>query len=173
MTVLGLPHLRTIVSIVDSEETTLDFLIERAVLETPEICVNCEARMQRYGKVVRCTNRQCRKAVSLLKGSFFAKSRLSINDTLLLGYLWLTGVNYTAAIALTTHSSETIVGYYRYFRELVADSLDFEDWKIGGEGVIVEIDESKFGKRKYNRGHQIEGAWVIGGIERGQNSDFS
>jgi hypothetical protein len=32
--------------------------------------------------------------------------------------------------------------------------------------VIVEIDESKFGKRKYHRGHPVEGAWVIGGVER-------
>lgn len=166
MTLRGLPTLHTIVRIVDTEETALDFLIKEEILEVPEICVNCEARMQRYGKVVRCSNRQCRKSVSLSKGSFFAKSRVGINDTLLLGYLWIAGVNYSTAIALTTHSSGTIVEYYRYFRELVADSLDEVDWKIGGEGVIVEIDESKFGKRKYNRGHRIEGAWVIGGIER-------
>lgn len=30
----------------------------------------------------------------------------------------------------------------------------------------MEIDESKFGKRKYNRGHRVEGSWVFGGIER-------
>jgi hypothetical protein len=26
----------------------------------------------------------------------------------------------------------------------------------------VEIDESKFGKRKHNRGHRVEGVWVVG-----------
>ena len=37
---------------------------------------------------------------------------------------------------------------------------------IGGPGVEVKIDESKFGKRKYNRGRQVEGHWVFGGVER-------
>ena len=35
--------------------------------------------------------------------------------------------------------------------------------------MIVEIDESKFGKRKYHRyhrGHPVEGSWVIGGVEQ-------
>jgi hypothetical protein len=38
--------------------------------------------------------------------------------------------------------------------------------QLGGPGVIVEMDESKFGKRKYNRGHRVEGNWVWGCIER-------
>jgi len=37
--------------------------------------------------------------------------------------------------------------------------------KIGGEGKVVQIDESLFGKRKYHRGHHVEGQWVFGGIE--------
>lgn len=29
----------------------------------------------------------------------------------------------------------------------------------------IQIDESKFGKRKYERGHRVEGVWVFGMIE--------
>ena len=38
--------------------------------------------------------------------------------------------------------------------------------KIGGPGLNVEIDESKFGKRKYKKGRVVEGSWVFGGICR-------
>ena len=38
--------------------------------------------------------------------------------------------------------------------------------QVGGQGVIVEIDESKFGKRYYNRGKRVKGNWVFGGIKR-------
>jgi transposase-like protein len=61
-----------------------------------------------------------------------------------------------------------VVKWCRHLREVcaltVADSN--KECGIGGPGVIVEIDESKFGKRKYNRGHRVQGCWVFGGIER-------
>ena len=41
-----------------------------------------------------------------------------------------------------------------------------ESVPLGGKGVIVEIDESKFGKMKYGRGKPVDGQWVFGLIER-------
>ena len=51
-------------------------------------------------------------------------------------------------------------------QSLTGPILDLADAPIGGEGIIVEIDESKLGKRKYNRGHRVKGIWVVGvGVE--------
>jgi len=48
----------------------------------------------------------------------------------------------------------------------------FSSEKLGGPGKIVEIDESKFGRRKYHRGHHVDGQWVFGGIGRGSGRVF-
>ena len=53
-----------------------------------------------------------------------------------------------------------------FAREVCATILEVESQPIGGVGKIVEIDESKFGKRKYHRGRRVDGVWVFGGIER-------
>jgi len=36
---------------------------------------------------------------------------------------------------------------------------------IGSYGHTIEVDESKFGRRKHHRGHRVEGQWVFGGYE--------
>ncbi len=41
-----------------------------------------------------------------------------------------------------------------------------------GTSKVVEIDESYFFKRTYNRGHATEGQWFVGGIERGTKKAF-
>lgn len=44
--------------------------------------------------------------------------------------------------------------------------------KLGGPERIVEIDEAKIGKRKYNRGRLVKGHWIFGGYERESKKIF-
>lgn len=83
-----------------------------------------------------------------------------------LAYYWLADVPSTSLQMITHHGTSTIADYLKYFDELVSSYLEDDQEMIGGPGIIVEIDESKFGKRKYHRGHQVDGAWVFGGVER-------
>ena len=52
------------------------------------------------------------------------------------------------------------------------EDLTDNDVKQGGEGIIVEIDETKVAKRKYHEGHRVKGVWVIGGVERTDTRNF-
>ena len=54
----------------------------------------------------------------------------------------------------------------------IRKSSILENYKLGGVGEIVEIDESKFGKRKYHRGKRVVGKWVLGGIQRSNGQLF-
>ena len=66
----------------------------------------------------------------------------------------------------------TVVDWYNFAREVCAEILEYDSEPIGGENVIVEIDESKFGKRKYHKGRRVDGCWVFGGIERESKKCF-
>ena len=61
----------------------------------------------------------------------------------------------------------TIVDWCNFAREVCVSVLETDSKPIGGPGTISEIDESKFGKRKYHRGRRVDGVWVFGGIDIG------
>jgi hypothetical protein len=63
-------------------------------------------------------------------------------------------------------ASEAITAWTTYIRQLCADCVETATVRIGGPGVIIEVDETKLGKRKYHRGHRVEGVWVLAGVER-------
>lgn len=153
-------------SIISTEEYCIAYLLEKAALDTPETCSNCSGLMKRYGKIFRCRRKTCRKAVSVFKNSFFGKAKLDCRDVLLIGYLWLSGCCHTTAQAITGHSSATITDYFGHYRDLVSGSMESSDTMIGGTDIVIELDESKFAKRKFHRGHHVEGCWVVGGVER-------
>ncbi|KAF8784198.1 hypothetical protein HNY73_011573 [Argiope bruennichi] len=67
---------------------------------------------------------------------------------------------------------QTTTDWMSFCREVCVCMLVNESVTLGGPGKIVEIDESKFGKRKFNKGKMVEGAWVFGGVERYSNKCF-
>ena len=63
-------------------------------------------------------------------------------------------------------SEPTAIDWYNFIRDICAEYFRRNPVRIGGPGIEVENDESKFGRRKYNRGRWQEGHWVFGGVER-------
>ncbi|KYN29948.1 hypothetical protein ALC57_00600 [Trachymyrmex cornetzi] len=69
-------------------------------------------------------------------------------------------------------NNNTVVDWTNFCRELLHQWILKRQKPIGGNGKIVEIDEAKIGKRKYNTGRIIRGQWIIGGIERSTTNIF-
>ncbi|KAI6648807.1 hypothetical protein LOD99_7069 [Oopsacas minuta] len=80
-------------------------------------------------------------------------------------------------------SPNTVVDWKNFMRDVCIGDLFSKDISheflpiydcvnsepIGGLGTIVEIDEPKLGKRKYNRRRLLTGQWVFGMFETGTN----
>ena len=102
--------------------------------------------------------------------SWFSGTKLSIGKILALTYAWAHKFSASQAAHETslddeTTSTETLVDWYNYCREVCADRImNPHAGLLGGPGTTVEIDESKFGKMKYHCCRPIEGKWVFGGI---------
>jgi hypothetical protein len=85
-------------------------------------------------------------------------------------YFWIQKLDRTVICKNCQISPNTATKWKNKLQELITTDFDDDDDKqknmIGGEGIIVEIDESKFSKRKYHRGKRVNGVWVVGGVER-------
>lgn len=106
------------------------------------------------------------------KGTFFAGSQLSIEQILKISHAWIYSLPISFAMREAHVASNTAVDWASFCREVLIHAFMDNPQKIGGEGKVVEIDESKFGRRKYHRGHRVEGQWVFGGYERGTGKVF-
>ncbi|KAI5150749.1 hypothetical protein ENBRE01_1682 [Enteropsectra breve] len=63
-------------------------------------------------------------------------------------------------------SRKTVQRVIRFLNDKTEEVFNKMASQIGRENTIVEIDESKLGKRKYNKGHRGEGVWVFVMVER-------
>lgn len=129
----------------------------------------CDNTTAKYSKGKR---EKCETFVEFRCNTFFARSKLPIFKILGFVNLWVDNASLSIISKQLDIDLGTAVDWASFCREVVLDSFIINKEKLGGPGKIVEIDESKFGKRKYHKGHHVEGQWVFGGYERGSGKVF-
>lgn len=155
-----------------NESATIRYLVEIGVMNKSVVCPGCGNAMDLVvnstKQVFRFSRESCgHRQLSCRTGSIFFGSKLKIRKIMRIARCWLQGETHGMAVRSTRLNAQEIRTWYTAFRELVSYYMREHKNLIGGTGMIVEIDETLLGRRKNNRGHHVEGAWVITGIERG------
>ena len=88
---------------------------------------------------------------------------------------WVHQFSVHHATKLVDVTKKNVIDYYNYCREICAIALEKRNsCVIGGVNQIVEIDESKIFKRKYDKGRYLsmQEGWAFGGIQRSTKERF-
>ena len=88
----------------------------------------------------------------MLAGTILANCKLNKAKFVDFVYHWLLGTKHKTIEKALGMSSSSTADWANYLQEACAGDLlsNDEDGKIGGPGIVVQIDESKFRKRKHN-----------------------
>ncbi|OQS55483.1 hypothetical protein EHP00_1925 [Ecytonucleospora hepatopenaei] len=113
-----------------------------------------------------CTWKYCKNKTSVFLNSIFKNFKKGVEELINLFELLFSAVNLRAISRIMPYSYSKLKFFVSKTNQYVKSHNDRFLDTIGGEGIIVEIDDSKFGKRKYNRGHKVDGVWVLGMVEK-------
>eukprot|EP00644_Phytophthora_capsici_P017114 jgi/Phyca11/61705/gw1.48.362.1 len=144
------------------------------LLENTMMCPECARPMRlnaqgRYWRCCRKTRHANAKQVqfSIFVNSWFSKMKLTLCQALRLMFAWCMRAPQPQAAHMAKVSENTASSWYADCRVLCSKELLNGEFKIGGEGHIVEIDETSLKKKsKYGRGRTYKEFWLFGGVDR-------
>lgn len=158
----------------------IQYLMSIGLLIPERDCPKCKRKLQlkkrtNYsdGASWRCMN--CKSFYTVRTGSFFEKLRLPILDLLEVIEYWAKERKLVDMEESLKISKPTLIKVCQTLRQLCSIDLDIDNFKIGGENTVVEIDESVFNKVKYNKGKDLvhykkeKQLWVFGMKSRADN----
>ena len=151
-----------------TEEDAISNLQEFDIIPSSKLCKkeHCMA-VKRRGNIYfwRCSKRGCDEKISIRRGTWLDGTTLKYSTTLIFMYCWTK--EYTSIqFCQDELAMGKIIDFNNYMREICASDLINNPVTIGGPGCIVEIDETMYSRRKYNRGRIYPEQWVFGGICR-------
>ena len=151
-------------------KTLVTDLQEMELLRENGKCRKCRIRrtlrLRRNSHVARCP--KCKdKEISVAKGTFFEQVRYAYKSVLTVMFAWaahlsVNQVNHTHR--LFNYRKDNVAKYFRYFRDVCSWKLlrDKDNFRLGGPGHLVQIDECVVTKRKNHKGKKVPERWVLG-----------
>lgn len=163
--------------------SVITFLAQRKLIPNNRKCIVCDMHMSLIKSNDRCDGYVwscvpvCRKKCSIRKDSIFQDSRLPLDKLIYLMYFWCNKKLQNDICYELNLDKNTVSEWCLFFRDLCFDEILYNQPLIGGldgvsDPIDVEVDESYFFKRKYNRGRVGVGQWVFGGVERHSGKCF-
>ena len=177
------------------ELQTIQFCQSHGLIASSIICENCGSNISAptYEKSRRQWWWRCNKKpagkppcknfqFSIKKGTFFDNSRLGFYQVLWLVWHFVhnqTHHNTKLHLDLGRKNDKTVVDWFNFCREVCDWWMENKSEKLGGPGVIVEIDESYMaGRQKNGKGRKLGQnendenctwlhPWALGALERG------
>lgn len=171
----------------DNEHSSLCFLAKLEIISNFRLCPVANhglsycalRRCKRYvdGFKWVCPIKTCGKCFSVRQSSIMEGCKLPTRTIIKLIYKYVQGVAFVDAAYELGMSRQTSSKYAALVREVIGEHIAETSGRIGGfnddgSEKIIEMDESMFFKRKYNRGRITNGTWYIGGIVRGSRECF-
>ncbi|KAF4149088.1 putative ISXO2-like transposase domain-containing protein [Phytophthora infestans] len=164
-----------VIDITSSASSTVAWAMSVHLLAPSLLCPKCTTSMrldvghERW----RCSRAACRTERSIRTNSFFSKSKLPLRKLVRLLCHWCARTPVTAAAVMVGVNAQAAMQWYTYCRDICSQEMMSIPMEIGGEGHVVEIDETSLKKKsKYNRGRRYPDFWLFGGVERTTNRWF-
>ena len=161
-----------------NEEIAFNFCINEGLIDNQMKCENdhnmilAKDHSKKFGLLWKCSS--CKKKFSILNGSVFADSNLSLSKNLLLIYCWSMEISCKLTQFQCGVSDKSVTALFNLIRNACFQNVYQHDiTKIGGEGLTIEIDETLMSRRKYHRGRILSEKWIFGGICRETGEIFA
>ena len=150
-----------LVTRMQDKEILIHLLMNEGLMAKERCCPMCAGEMS----LTWCEDRsdglkwECRKQingkkhraeVSIRRGSWFDNSKMTLEEILKLTYWWCQDLDQTQIKYELGLAESTGVDWDSFCCEVCEITLLENGEKLGGYGKVVQIDESKFGKRKWS-----------------------
>jgi hypothetical protein len=153
----------------NNNEKAIAFMQQKGLLQSGLVCPRCSVlmlwmkRSQIRDKFKwKCINKNCTKyktTFSIRIGSLFNGVSTSFDKIIFSIYKWAVGTSVTQACEEVDISRPTMILVYSYLREICRRYFAASLIRLGGPGIVCQIDESLFAyKPKYHQGRAM-GVW--------------